>query len=91
MEELKTASKCHICDQEFLNHHDLEAHFLKCDMAHKCEICENVFQTATLLENHKTFHDELNKGPLKKKIHKDYKCKSCGKSFSQAGRINTNL
>ena len=92
MEELKTAaSKCHICDQEFLDHHDLKAHFLECDMEHKCEICENVFQTATLLENHKNFHDEVNKGPLKKKFHEDYNCKYCGKTFSSSQYLKKHI
>ena len=90
MEELKTASKCHICDQEFLNHHDLKAHFLECDMEHKCEICENVFQTATLLENHKNFHNEVNKkGRIS--LEMEYKDKIGEKPFGIKNKLMQNF
>ena len=96
MEESKITSKCFICEQEF-RQEDFKAHFLVCDQDHKCGICGNIFQTENLLKNHKIIHGKQISHQSKihiLKIHdgqKDYKCESCGKSFSQAGILKRHI
>ena len=96
MEESKITSKCFICEQEF-RQEDFKAHFLVCDQDHKCGICGNIFQTENLLKNHKIIHGKKISHQSKihiLKIHdgqKDYKCESCGKSFSQAGILKRHI
>ena len=96
MEESRITTKCFICEQEF-SQDNLKAHFLDCDQEHKCGICDKVFQTENLLKNHKTIHGKINKHQSKMHIqtisngHKDYKCVSCGKSFSRADSLNKHI
>ena len=95
MEESKLTSKCYICEQEF-NQYEFEAHFVECDQEHECETCHKVFQTENLLENHQAVvHDEMNKDHLKIQTIqdgcKDYKCDSCGESFSSKYYLKKHL
>ena len=66
---------------------------------HQCNICQKVFNVHSQLTRHvKTVHEKnAQKYNLKKHIdtihngQKDYKCNSCGKSFSQAQNLKTHI
>ena len=48
----------------------------------KCHICDEEFRTFKLKSRHlKTVHES----------HKDYKCESCGKSFSSADNLKKHI
>ena len=63
----------------------------------KCYICDKEFDQFSLEEHYFTFHnDEATEESMKTQNHTIYKdhihkCKSCGKSFSQAGKLKRHI
>ena len=73
---LKKNHKCKICENVYSSKQNLNNHFMAVHDGEElnCNICNKTFQKQNSLEIHiKIAH----------KSHKDFKCESCGKSFSE--------
>ena len=94
MDTIKTVSanmqhKCEICEKVFKAQNKLKNHFstVHDDRGKKitCNICTKTFHIQRILNIHiKTDHGG-------RKLRKDYKCESCGKSLSTAQNLKKHI
>ena len=92
--------KCHLCkygkfslESElkkhiYTNHEMLKGKLQKSDKGYKCELCPDKYYNKRkyLREHIYKYHDEGHK-----EGHIDYKCESCGKSFSQKQTLRNHI